>query len=411
MVASVLMSLALGISGQGGDVKLLHDASGWTLHRNGEPYVVRGVGGTDQMEKLKALGGNSVRTWGAERLGEELDRAHALGMTVCAGIWLGHVGHGFDYGDPKRVQEQAEMVRRVVQQHKGHPALLFWALGNEMEINNDNDRLWSHVNDLAKIVKSIDPGKPVMTVVAEVSPEKIERLNRLAPELDVLGVNSYGGLPTLPERLKQFGWTRPYVVTEFGPLGPWERPKTDWNAALEQTSSEKADFYLANWKHSIDEQQGWCLGSYAFLWGHKQEATPTWFGMFLPTGETVGSVDVMSYAWTGTWPEQRAPVLESVSVSAQGKKVAPSSTVTASARATDQNKNTLTFEWVLKNEVTELGYAGEGEKTPEPIRTVGTTASITFTAPATPGPYRLYLTVRDGTGRAATANAPFFVER
>jgi len=43
-----------------------------------------------------------------------------------------------------------------------------------------------------------------------------------------------------------------------------------------------------------------------FSLGQKQERTPTWYGMFLSSGEATETVDVMEYIWTGRWPEIRA---------------------------------------------------------------------------------------------------------
>jgi len=49
-----------------------------------------------------------VRTWGAADLDALLDQAHALGLTVTIGIWLGHERHGFDnsYGGALSLTER-----------------------------------------------------------------------------------------------------------------------------------------------------------------------------------------------------------------------------------------------------------------------------------------------------------------
>src|SRR5262245_1381199 len=67
--------------------------------RDGTPFIIKGVGGQTDLALLKRCGGNSIRTWGAENLGDVLDEAHEHGLTVLAGIWLGHERHGFDYND------------------------------------------------------------------------------------------------------------------------------------------------------------------------------------------------------------------------------------------------------------------------------------------------------------------------
>ena len=45
---------------------------GWSLTRNGEAYELRGVGGDTQLDLLKELGGTTIRTWGIEKLDEQI---------------------------------------------------------------------------------------------------------------------------------------------------------------------------------------------------------------------------------------------------------------------------------------------------------------------------------------------------
>lgn len=393
-------------------VEIKRTGETWTLLFDGKPYEIRGAAGDHSMAELKAAGGNSTRTWGAEEIPGKLAEAERLGMTVTGGIWLGHKAHGFDYGDPHQVEEQAAKVKAAVLKSREHPNLLFWALGNEMESGNDTPQLWGEIGALARMVKELDPKHPVMTVVAEISAQKIKNIQTFAPEIDVLGVNSYGGLTSLPKRLKEAGWTKPYVVTEFGPLGPWESGRTEWGAAFEASSTEKAAFYAKNYDAAIAGQRGWCLGSYAFLWGHKQETTPTWFGLFLPSGEAVGALDELVYRWTGKWPANRAPVLTAFRFSASGKRVSRQSELSFAVEAGDPDGDRLAVRYEIRPEVERERPMGQGEKGPETIAGYPKTASgmkAVFEAPKAAGAYRLYVTVVDGKGKAATANAPFYV--
>jgi len=83
---------------------------------------------------------------------------------------------------------------------------------------------------------------------------------------------------------------------------------------IEENSTLKAANYLKRYKGGIEVDSLQCIGSYVFLWGQKQERTPTWYGVFLEDGKETESVDVMHYIWTGTWPKNRAPQIESFTI-------------------------------------------------------------------------------------------------
>lgn len=394
-------------------VKVARTDSGWQLLRNGQPYYIKGVGGTTRMDQLAAAGGNTFRTWGTENVGQHLDEAQKLGLMVTVGHWLGHKHH-LNWDDPVKVKEQFERVKADVLKYKDHPAVLFWGLGNEMEVaDNDREVVWRAVEELARMCKQLDPNHPTMTVVAEIGGDKIANIKKWAPSIDILGVNSYGGLASLPKRLKEAGWDKPYVVTEFGPLGPWERPKTSWGAALEPTSTEKAALYRSNYENSIKSQSGWCLGSFAFLWGDKQEETPTWFGMFLPSGERTEAVDVMTRFWSGKSPANQAPKIAEFLLSAAQQEVQAGSTISAEIKVSDPDGDRLAIKWEVRREATNKRFAGEGEVRPGVIKGLledVTSNSVRFAVPKDPGAYRVYVYVRDGKGNAATANMPFAVK-
>jgi exo-beta-1,3-glucanase (GH17 family) len=132
-------------------VELVQQSGRWILLRDGQPYSIKGAGGDASIELLAACGGNSVRTWGADDLDARLDAAHAAGISVTIGIWLGHERHGFDYNDADMVAEQYERARAAILRYRNHPALLLWSIGNEMEgyEEGDNAAIWSAVNNIA----------------------------------------------------------------------------------------------------------------------------------------------------------------------------------------------------------------------------------------------------------------------
>ncbi len=298
------------------------------ITRNGEPYFIKGAGGETNLDTLEAVGGNSIRTWGADNLQSVLDEAQTHNLTVCAGMWLGHERHGFDYNDQAAVDQQRDKCLEVIQKHKDHPALLIWAIGNEMEADGTNVAIWKAIEEIASQAKQIDPNHPTMTVLHELSDIKVKNIQQHCPSIDIIGINSYGGISSLADRYRAAGGKRPYIVTEHGPFGPWEVGKTAWEAPIEPSSTEKSKSYADGYQKAVTSQKYLCLGSYAFMWGHKQETTATWFGMLLPDGSRLGMVDAMSEAWNGEPLKNQCPRIESLELDGVDK-LKPGATIKA----------------------------------------------------------------------------------
>ena len=130
----------------------------------------------------------------------------------------------------------------------------------------------------------------------------------------------YGDSVNLQQRIGEAGWDGPYMVTEWGATGHWEVARTEWDVAIENTSTEKAADFIERYREAILADPVNCLGSYVFLWGQKQERTPTWYGMFLENGNITGTVDAVHYAWTGQWPDNRCPSIESFLLDGKGSR-------------------------------------------------------------------------------------------
>lgn len=387
-------------------------ASGWQLVRGGEPFYVKGGGGDGSKELLVQLGGNSFRTWGiGPDTRKRLDEAQRLGLAVTVGIWLGHERHGFDYNDPKQLAEQTEKVRAAVTEFKDHPAVLMWALGNEMEgyAGGDNPAIWNHVQSLAEMVKELDPNHPTMTVVAELGGQRVQSIHQMCPDIDVIGINAYAGAASIPQRYKAAGGTKPYIVTEFGPAGTWESPKTAWGAPIEPTSTQKAATYRRSYEGFTADTER-CLGSYAFTWGNKQEATATWFGMLLHDGSRTPAADTMAELW-GKPVANQAPRIDALSVSG-GDTAAPGATVRVTLSASDPENDPLKVEWIMHREAEKYGTGGDAEAVPPTVPGAvvrSTNEEAELRMPAEAGAYRLYAYVRDGNGGAGVANVTLSV--
>ncbi len=372
--------------------------------RDGQPYFIKGGGGNEQaMKSIAAAGGNSIRLWGDDHLGEALDAAQKAGITVTAGIWLGQVRQGFDWSDADSLAKQRENIRATVLKYKDHPALLVWALANEMEdAQGKNGAVWTAINSLAVMVHQLDPQHPTMTVIAEIGGDKVKNIHRLCPEIDIVGINSYAGAVSVGERYKKLGGTKPYILTEYGPAGFWETQKDAVGAFPEPTSTAKGAAY----ESAVLVQPGVCLGSYAFLWGQKQEVTATWFSMFLGDGSRLAPVDVLQEIWTGKAPANRCPEMKLLAVdgAASGE---PGVILRAKLAVSDKENDALKVTWILQRDPGEYGSGGDKEEAPPTfpeaiVRGDATGAEVKL--PKDGGLYRLFATVRDDKGGAAVGN-------
>jgi hypothetical protein len=392
----------------------LVSVSGTTLLvRADEPYFIRGVGGTERLEELASIGGNSIRTWGPPEKAF-LDAAHASGLSVCVGLWIEHERHGFDYDDAEAVAAQIARHCASIDRLKDHPAVLMWGIGNEVELNYTNRRVWDVIEAVAAHAKRVDPHHPTMTVLAHVPVEAVREVMTRCPSIDILGINSYGGLGVVSAVVRAAGWTGPYVVTEWGTDGAWEVTKTQWGAEIEPTSTQKARLRAERLAMIATDRER-CLGGYAFYWGNKQETTATWFNLFLEDGRYTEEYEVLREVWGGKGGKPSSPRIAALflneSLPEASVRLEAGEPVRARVGRMD-SVEPVEFEWVLKAESTDKRQGGDAEERapvwPLEILVRGEDF-IEFKSPSEPGPYRLYVYLRGPDRTAATANFPFYV--
>ncbi len=400
-------------------VEIRKDENGWQIYRGGKPYYINGVGGQSYLDKAVAYGANSVRTWGAGEAIAILDDAHARGLTVLFGLWVGCERQGFDYDDAKSVQAQLERFTEIVKTYKDHPAILMWGIGNETDLFYTDFKVWNAINDIAKMVHEVDPNHPTMTVTAGLDVAEVQLIKERAPHIDVYGINTYGGLIGIDKEMRSYGWEGPYVITEWGPNGHWEVAKTKWGVPIEQSSTEKARDYKRRYEEGIAADKEMCVGSYVFLWGQKQETTPTWYGLFLEDGTETEVMDMLENSWSGKMPANRSPRISALTINGKRAQesvyVEPGKTCTVKADVLDPDNDPLDYRWEMLPESTDIKSGGDAESRPEPVKIVVREGSgngtLNFKAPKKEGAYRMFAYIYDGNGNAATANIPFYVRK
>ena len=406
-----------------------------TLFVDDEPFIVRGAGIGDGdpalIEALKDAGGNSFRTWDAAALDVQLAEAAKHGLMVLVGLGAAQHMQGFDYTDAAAVRRQHDRIMQVVERYRNHPNVLGWIIANELNLYADASGKLSPVDpaayramgEIVDAIHRVDRHHPVTFSFAftHLLKEDIATALEHAPALDFVALQAYAALPVIPKLVRSLDNDLPFMVTEYGPLGHWEMPHTAWGREIEEPSGVKAEGMVSRMRRTIvDDPTGRLIGDYVFLWGQKQERTPTWYGLFTEAGLRTAGVDEMTRVWTGDWPANRAPRARSISIDGLGPKdsvvLEPGDVVTAKAEIEEPDGDPLAVRWELLEEVHERSAGGHHEDRPRRLPLVSApnddapSGRLRFETPKTAGEYRLFVYARDDFGGVATANFPFRVE-
>lgn len=277
-----------------------------------------------------------------------------------------------------------------------------------------NAAIWSAIQNIAAMAHQLDPNHPTLTTVAEIGGEKVQHIHALCPAIDIVGINTYAGTASIPQRYRKAAPHRdakPYMITEFGPAGVWEVRMNDLGAVDEPNSTDMVEWYRKAYQDFAGDTSH-CLGSYAFAWGSKQEATATWFGLFLPDGAKTPAVDALAELWSGKPPANLAPAIKSLKLN-QNDGLRPGDTIKATLDATDAQGDTLKVTWVLYQDSKNYHTGGDAQAAPPSYPDAFVTSdagSAEVKLPDSGGLYRLYAFVEDGQGGGTVANAPLRVQ-
>ena len=251
-------------------------------------FQIRGICGTSHLSLASTYGANTIRTY-TPPTRAQLDEYQRLGFRVVVGIWMPHQGENatkgtkwsFDYNE--HGDDQLKSFLEVVDRIGDHPAILLWCLGNEVPLNQP---YLETVNRMSEALHKRYPHQLTSLTMVNAPKDKVALVKRLAPDLDVIGYNSYGqGAVGGASRNLEEAWGRAYYVSEFGPQGPWSGRKTSWGAFYEQSYDAKLSDLRQSFQH-IDAAPH-CLGSTMFLWGFWEKELPTYFQR-VPGGEQSG---------------------------------------------------------------------------------------------------------------------------
>ncbi|QIL74581.1 glycoside hydrolase family 2 TIM barrel-domain containing protein [Hymenobacter sp. HDW8] len=370
-----------------------------------------------QLDRVKELGGNSVRLYTTNYADAIMDKAHAQGLTVMLGLWMKPEYEDFDYYDRRAVALQNEEIRRQVLRFRNHPALLMWNVGNELDNHTNNPRAFQILNDVVKMIHELDPYHPVTTTMTS-SLHMVTAVERFCPDLDVLTVNVFSQMGRIRSHLVGNGWTGPYILGEYGARGWWvgEAPKTKWRAPLDQSSNTKAEYIRTRYEKTMVGDKDYCLGGYILYWGQRFEQTSMWFSLFTQSGDKTAVVDMIHYLWTGKSMPNKAPSLRSMRLAGKSPLrntfLRAGNTYEATVVASDPEGDSLDIKWEVVPDVNENFILPQHRTARESLPAAilqAKGARALVKAPTKKGPYRLLVTANDGHGSVATHSYPFYV--
>jgi hypothetical protein len=396
----------------------------YNFYVNDKVFYLKGAVGGGNLALLHNSGANCFRAGAGYDTQERLDTAYyKYNFMVALELRMGQELHKFDYNDTAAVGQQYRRNIVLVDKYKNHPSILCWIVGNELNLNTDksvpvNPKVYNALKDIVDYIHKVDPNHPVTTTFAGVSKEHIMVALERCPVLDFISVQVYGTLERLEELVKAAEITKPFAITEYGPVGHWESPMTEWGREIEEPSAVKASgIYERIQRGIVADPTGLCLGGFAFLWGQKQERTPTWYGMFLKSKEATAVVDELTRYWTGQYPEHRAPKVDSLKLESKNAVdniyVKPGVPCVAKVFASHPNGFPLTYKWVIMKEVIARSRGGAREIEPDEVAFVTLSdadGELKFISPKEEGEYRIFSYAFDGKGKAGTVNAPFYVK-
>lgn len=241
---------------------------------------------------MKEMGVNTLRVYHHGRVNKELLRTLYLdyGIRVIMGDLLGMYGvgsgadwyEGTDYIKPEHQDKMKESVRKMLADHKDEPYVLLWMLGNESnygevgskekdtvgtgsQARHQLDAMYAFVDEVAGMIKSIDPTRPVAFSNGDVV--GIDVMAKHVANVDIFGTNSYRGE-------SGFGYNfwndvrrfldKPVLLTEYG------CPAFFNGKSLDFAETRQLDYHRGNWEdlraNAAGSGFGSSLGGVIFEW-------------------------------------------------------------------------------------------------------------------------------------------------
>jgi len=275
------------------------DTRGDNKYHSDEPVV-------GDFQLMKEMGVNTLRIYYQTYMKDDkalLEKMYKeYGLKVAMSNFLGKYAigsgatwsEGTDYENPAHRKAMMAYVREMVMEFKDEPYILMWILGNEnnygVASNADKkpDAYYKFVNDVAKMIKSIDPNHPV--AVCNGDTLYLDKFGHDAPDVDAFGANVYRGnygFGSFWDEVKELAG-KPAFITEYG------CPSYGGVVMNYQEGQQaQADYHKGNWLDILYNSAGYEDGA----------------------GNSVGG---MAFEWLDEWWKDYSPALHDTKADAVG---------------------------------------------------------------------------------------------
>ena len=200
----------------------LLEARGNRLFLNGEELFLRGVTAHEesvangralsQEERRQTLGLAAEMGCNFMRLAHYPHSGEMARLADEAGILLWEeipVYWSLDFANPATLANARNQLEELMKRDRNRASVAIWAVGNE---NPDSDERFHFMKDLIDTARKTDPSR-LVSAACLIDLEGFRISDRLAREVDVVGINEYVGW-------YYFGWERLEALLE----GPFDRP-------------------------------------------------------------------------------------------------------------------------------------------------------------------------------------------
>ena len=256
---------------------------------------------------MQDMGVNTIRLYHHPlKVNKQLlrDLYTTYGIRVIMGDFLGKYAlgsgaawnPGTDYNNEEHKKNMIESVKKMVNEFKDEPYILFWLLGNEnvygyaCNANEQPEAFFKFANEVAGIIKSIDPEHPVAICSGDIL--FLDKFGRNSPDIDIFGTNAYRGdygFGAFWRQVKEESG-KPAFITEFG------CPSYAEGKSVDEAEELQAQYHLGSWE-DIQNNTAFSGGEGSALGGVVFEYLDEWWKAYEPAiHDTKG-------LWAGPFPD------------------------------------------------------------------------------------------------------------